>query len=359
MCLATVLLLILLSACEDTQLWNSDLLPSIDDKQANSIIGSERSPEQTDSNAESKDDPEQTGSNLENKDDPEQTGSNSESEETTGQNISRSAFINQFLSTAIGSDIVDVGGGLFISEDEITRYDAIVIISSALKLQRNAAPNFKFTDEDAISDISYVYAAYNAGIITGFEDGAFRPDDKLTNEESSAIMENITIHLTDDEEMGLEVERKFLVNTNNIPYDLSRATVSKLVQTYINISPEIRVRQTNGSRYTFTVKLPHDDIGLARQEVGFDISQDEYEVLFKKKIANPIEKTRYRFVSDSGNVVYLDIYSGHLEGLAVAEIEFYNVEAASKFVPFDWFIRDLTADDRYKNVNLALYGFPQ
>ena len=354
----TALLLILFSGCKDTQQWSTDPPQSTADRQTESPKGSEEEPMQTENPAGSEEEPKQTESPAGSEEEPKQTESPTGSEGIPERNISRSAFINQFLATVMGQDIVDIRGGLFQSGDEITRYEAVVIISSALKLRRNAGPDFEFADEDEISDISHVYAAYNAGIITVFEDGAFRPDDKLTNEESAAIMDNITKNIVEEEKIGLEVERKFLVSADNIPYDLSRATISEYIQSYINISPEIRVRQIDGSRYTFTIKQSVDDIGLARQEIGFDINQDEYEFLFEKRIASPIEKTRYRFVGESGNVVYLDIYSGHLEGLATAEIEFYNAEDANKFVPPNWFVRELTSDDRYKNANLALYGLP-
>jgi len=359
LCLATVMLLLLLPACKDMQQRSSDPPQPTADRQTEDNTGREAEPKQNESPAGNEAEPKQNENPTRNEEKSEQNESPTGREAEPKQNISRSGFINQFLATVVGPDTLDIGGGLFQSKDEITRYEAIVIISSALKLRRNAEPNFAFTDEDAISDISYVYAAYNAGIVTGAEDGTFRPDDKLTNEESAAIMEGISKNVVDEEKIGLEVERKFLVSADNIPYDLSRATISEYIQTYINTSPEIRVRMVNESRYTFTIKLPGDDIGLARQEIGFDINQDEYELLFEKRIASPIEKTRYRFIINSGNAVYLDIYNGHLEGLATAEIEFYDVETANKFVPPNWFIRELTSDDRYKNANLALSGLPQ
>lgn len=57
--------------------------------------------------------------------------------------------------------------------------------------------------------------------------------------------------LSDD----LEIERKWIIDKDKIEYDLNTAEVMSIEQTYINFSPEIRVRKLNdGQQYTFTVK---------------------------------------------------------------------------------------------------------
>jgi hypothetical protein len=52
-----------------------------------------------------------------------------------------------------------------------------------------------------------------------------------------------------------EIERKWLINKSNIPFDLSNLDYFEIEQTYINFSPEIRVRKINkGVEYTFAEK---------------------------------------------------------------------------------------------------------
>lgn len=51
------------------------------------------------------------------------------------------------------------------------------------------------------------------------------------------------------------IEKKWVVNKDKIPYDLSNSEITKIEQTYICFSPEIRVRKINdGEEYTFAVK---------------------------------------------------------------------------------------------------------
>lgn len=155
-----------------------------------------------------------------------------------------------------------------------------------------------------------------------------------------------------------EIEKKWLIDKNQIPYDLSKAEIFKIEQTYICFSPEIRVRKINdGEQYTFTVKTNMTADGLTRDELEIDITQEEYENLINKKEGNTIYKTRYQFL-DKGNILAIDIFSGELEGLAYLEIEFENKEQANSFETPDWVIKDVTSDINYKNGHLARFGIP-
>lgn len=75
-----------------------------------------------------------------------------------------------------------------------------------------------------------------------------------------------------------------------------------------------------------------------------------------------VEKTRYYIplVDEHGHkyTAELDIYKGHLEGLATIEVEFGGREAdasvrADTFKPPEWFGKDVSEDKRYKNRSLA------
>ena len=57
------------------------------------------------------------------------------------------------------------------------------------------------------------------------------------------------------EDTGEEIERKWLINASDIPYNLEDGVEQKIVQTYLNFSPEIRVRNiNNGEKYILTIK---------------------------------------------------------------------------------------------------------
>ena len=157
----------------------------------------------------------------------------------------------------------------------------------------------------------------------------------------------------------LEIEKKWLVDPERIPYDLSKAKSVHIEQTYINFSPEIRVRKLNhGLSYVFCVKYGLTEDGLQRNETETDITAEEYQELVKKKEGNTINKTRYQFMAD-GELVAIDIFEGDLEGLAYMEIEFANMEEALAYETPDWVIKDVTDDVNYKNGHLARFGIPQ
>ena len=160
--------------------------------------------------------------------------------------------------------------------------------------------------------------------------------------------------LSDD----LEIEKKWLVDINKIPYDLSKADITKIEQTYICFSPEIRVRRlNNGQSYTFAVKTGITSDGMTRNELEEEITKEEYESMVKKQEGNTINKTRYQ-IYDEGYIYAIDIFSGDLAGLAYLEVEFENQEDANKFETPDWVKRDVTADLNYKNGYLARFGIP-
>lgn len=62
----------------------------------------------------------------------------------------------------------------------------------------NAEPNDTISDWNTISDEykPYIAKAYNAGIINGYSDGSFKPNDKLTRAEASTVF----IKLIDEQE---------------------------------------------------------------------------------------------------------------------------------------------------------------
>jgi adenylate cyclase len=71
-----------------------------------------------------------------------------------------------------------------------------------------------------------------------------------------------------------------------------------------------------------------------------------------------VEKTRYE-IPYGAHLIELDVYSGALEGLVVAEVEFGSEEESARFDPPDWFGSEVTDDVRYSNRSLAVHGRPE
>lgn len=160
-----------------------------------------------------------------------------------------------------------------------------------------------------------------------------------------------------------EVERKYLVDPENIPVDLENCQRAELKQGYLAISAdgsETRIRSFgDGKRFELTVKSSGTVI---RDEQNIKITEEMFDTLWPLTSGARVEKTRYYIplVDEHGReyTAELDVYKGHLEGLATIEVEFGGREAdasvrADTFKPPEWFGKDVSGDKRYKNRSLA------
>ncbi len=154
--------------------------------------------------------------------------------------------------------------------------------------------------------------------------------------------------------MTNEIERKFLVK--EMPAGLENYASNYISQGYLAVTEggtEIRIRR-KGNKYYETVKSGE---GLSRKEAEAEIGSDAFHALWPLTEDMRVEKTRYE-IPYGAHLIELDIYSGALEGLLVAEVEFPSVEESARFAPPDWFGSEVTSDKRYANRGLALYGKP-
>ncbi len=167
----------------------------------------------------------------------------------------------------------------------------------------------------------------------------------------------ITDLLSDDR----EIERKWLIDKEKIPYNLNDENVHvyEIKQTYLCFDPEMRVRDyNNGESFEFTMKTNMSNDGLIRDEVNIDITKEQYDNLIIKQEGKTIHKTRYQLYDD-GQLVAIDIFHGDLDGLAYMEIEFKTEEESKSYKTPRWVIKDVTSDVNYKNGHLARYGIPK
>lgn len=159
----------------------------------------------------------------------------------------------------------------------------------------------------------------------------------------------------------MEIERKWLIAKEKIPYPLETLPCIRIEQQYISFSPTIRIRKINGGeRYVMTVKVKPEkgNQDLEREEYEFPISEEEYANLLPLAQGKTIVKDRFVNILPTGFREEIDIFHGELEGLAYLEIEFPDVAAATEYPNPDWVIRDVTAEKCFKNAALARDGMP-
>ena len=143
----------------------------------------------------------------------------------------------------------------------------------------------------------------------------------------------------------MEIERKFLVK--ELP-DLSGAKSSEIMQGYVSISPEVRVRKLDNKYY----RTEKGEGMVVREEREWEITMSEGEELFANIQTNVIEKTRY-YLPCGKYTAEIDIYKGKFSGLTVVEIEFPTLLEANAFTPPAWFGEDISEKKEYRNKNLA------
>ena len=155
----------------------------------------------------------------------------------------------------------------------------------------------------------------------------------------------------------MEIERKWLVKRENIPFDLSKLPHKTIEQAYISYAPTIRIRKINdGKSYVLTVKSAA--AGLKREEFELPLSGEEYERLYNKHEGRVIKKTRF-FKEEAGLTLEIDIFEGELCGLCYLEIEFPDEEAAVSYESPLWTCADVSSVKGYSNASLSKYGLPQ
>ena len=143
----------------------------------------------------------------------------------------------------------------------------------------------------------------------------------------------------------MEIERKFLVR--EMPH-LEGCEKSEIVQGYISLTPETRIRKRD-NKYYLTIKGEGD---VVREETEKEVSEKEGKELFSQVESKLIEKTRY-LINIGRYIAELDIYKNHLEGLVVVEVEFETEADANNFVPPLWFGEDISKNKEYRNKVLA------
>ena len=152
----------------------------------------------------------------------------------------------------------------------------------------------------------------------------------------------------------MEIERKYLLNKDNIPFTLKDYPSHVIAQAYLCTEPVVRVWNEDDNYY-----MTYKGKGLkVREEYNLPLTVDAYTHLLKKADGNIITKTRYLIPLQNNNLnkdllIELDVFEGKFEGLYLAEVEFSSEEDADAFAPPDWFGEDVTLDGTYHNSRMS------
>lgn len=160
---------------------------------------------------------------------------------------------------------------------------------------------------------------------------------------------------------NIEIEKKYLIRKKDIGFSLNRFKYSKIVQGFIYLKPAIRIRKVDDKYYlTIKSKAPKELSGfddLVRTEYDIEISKKAYLDLLKLCKGRIIYKTRYYIPYKFNKKLYtieLDVFEKALKGLIYAEIEFKTVKDAQKIRVPEWFYKDITNIEKYKNTQLSI-----
>lgn len=116
---------------------------------------------------------------------------------STFTDVNTTAWYDQAVETAVYAGIVKgYGNGTFLPNDPISRQEIACVLIQALGKSQLAEANAnavtKFTDDQSIASWSrgFVYETLQQGIINGYPDSTFKPDNETTRAEACAMVSN-------------------------------------------------------------------------------------------------------------------------------------------------------------------------
>lgn len=149
--------------------------------------------------------------------------------------------------------------------------------------------------------------------------------------------------------MALEIERKFLVNSDVFKKDASNK--ERIVQGFLSSVPErtVRIRVIGESAY-ITVKGIGSATGVTRYEWEKEIQVKEALDLLKICEPGVISKMRY-YIKSNNRTFEVDEFYDENDGLIIAEIELTSEEES--FEKPNWLGTEVTGITKYYNSSLV------
>ncbi len=149
--------------------------------------------------------------------------------------------------------------------------------------------------------------------------------------------------------MGVEIERKFLVNGD--AWRVDATTSSELRQGYLATEPSCTVRVRLADERAFlTIKGIRQ--GVTRPEFEYAVPADDAADLLDLCFGKIVAKTRWR-VPVGDHLWEVDEFHGANAPLVLAEIELAAED--EEFVRPDWLGAEVSTDDRYSNSYLSCH----
>ena len=152
--------------------------------------------------------------------------------------------------------------------------------------------------------------------------------------------------------MGLEIERKFLVN--HVKWAATEKPKAEFYrQGYLLTDPNktIRVRATDTKGF---MTIQGKSEGATRAEFEYEIPKEEAIQLLDMFAVSDLTKYRYKTVF-AEKFWEVDVFLGENEGLIVAEIELSSEDEI--FDLPDWAMEEVTGEKKYYNSNLSTLPF--
>lgn len=154
--------------------------------------------------------------------------------------------------------------------------------------------------------------------------------------------------------MGLEIERKFLINAETWRDDVVKRVHVR--QGYLANTERCSVRAREADERGF-LNLKSMTLGMNRDEYEYEIPVDEARTILDTLCTGPlIEKVRH-YVPYAGHTWEIDVFEGSNAGLVLAEVELASPDEA--FVRPPWLGREVTDDIRYYNVTLVEHPYSE
>lgn len=154
--------------------------------------------------------------------------------------------------------------------------------------------------------------------------------------------------------MKYEIERKFLLKSNDWEKENSTGVLYKQAYLVTNKNRSVRIRITETSGY-ITIKGGLQDGTISRLEYEYEIPvQDAKEIFDNLCEEGKIEKTRYKIPYEN-HIWELDVFHGLNEGLITIEVELENEDEEVILPP--WVGQDVSHEQKYSNGSLAKEPF--
>lgn len=145
----------------------------------------------------------------------------------------------------------------------------------------------------------------------------------------------------------IEIEKKWLVNIDTAPINLSDYPYLMIEQAYLNTHPVVRIRRSNDEYY-----LTYKGSGMMkRAEYNLPLNKESYEHMLPKADGKVLSKNRY-LIPFGKYTIELDEFLKDYKGLYLAEVEFDSETEADSFIPPVWFGKEVTNEKKYHNSNM-------